>query len=250
MNEVIHSTALDNLAYVEALYGRYLRDRQSVPEAWRAFFAGWHNGADGGGRTGPSFRARSVFNPGPIPAVSRRGPSMDPLQASVRDRLNQLIRNYRVRGHMLAQLDPLGAPRPRPPELELGYYGFRDSELDLLTNCSTLPYDEPLTIREILQRLRNTYCRSIGIQFMHLDDPAVREWLQRRMESTQNRLALSREEQLRILVRLTDAVIFEEFLRKKFLGAKHHYRHGPPRPPQCASQCHRQSPPRNLSGVC
>ena len=71
-----------------------------------------------------------------------------------------------------------------------------------------------------MQRLRNTYCRSIGVQFMHIDDPAARQWLQHRMESTQNRLALSREEQLRILMRLTDAVIFEEFLRKKFLGAK------------------------------
>jgi 2-oxoglutarate dehydrogenase E1 component len=220
MNEAIHSTAFDNLAYVEALYGHYLRDQQSVPETWRTFFAGWHDGADGRAQPGPSFRARSVFNPGPTAAISRRAPPLDPLQASVRDRLNQLIRNYRVRGHMLAKLDPLGVPCPCPPELELDYYGFRDSDLDLLTGCSALPYDEPLTIREILQRLRNTYCRSIGVQFMHLDDPAARRWLQRRMESTQNRLSLSREDQLRILVRLTDAVIFEEFLRKKFLGAK------------------------------
>ena len=220
MKEAINSTGVNNLAYVDALYARYLRDRQSVPEAWRDYFAGLRNGSDERGQLGPSFRARSLFNPGPIQAASRPAPEADQLQASVRDRLNQLIRNYRVRGHMLAELDPLGAPRPHPPELEPGYYGFRDSELDLLTNCSTLPYDEPLTIREILQRLRNTYCRSIGVQFMHLDDQAARNWLQRRMESSQNRLALSREEQLRILVRLTDAFIFEEFLRKKFIGAK------------------------------
>jgi len=260
MNGPSQSTAVDNLVYVEALYRRYLRDQQSVPEAWRLFFAGWHNGANGGtaaasnampsspsplgeeragegrpstpalpnstavtdngGPPGPSFRPRSVFNPGPLAPARHRATPMDPLQAGVRDRLNQLIRNYRVRGHMLAGLDPLGAPRPCPPELELDYYGFRESDLDLLTGCSALPYDEPLTIREILLRLRNTYCRSIGVQFMHLDDPAARQWLQRRMESSQNRLALSRDEQLRILARLTDAVIFEEFLRKKFIGAK------------------------------
>jgi 2-oxoglutarate dehydrogenase E1 component len=220
MNEAISRAAVHNLEYLEALYAGYLRDHQSVPEPWRARFAGLHNGRDGQAHPGPSFRARSLFNPAPVPSPSRPPPDLDPLQASVRDRLNQLIRNYRVRGHMLAELDPLGTPRPTPPELELGYYGFRDSDLDLLTGCSTLPYDEPLTIREILQRLRNTYCRSIGVQFMHLDDPAARKWLQRRMESTQNHLTLSREEQLRILVRLTDAVIFEEFLRKKFLGAK------------------------------
>ena len=220
MKEAIDSTGASNLAYVDALYARYRRDQQSVPEAWRDYFARLHNGANGGAKSGPSFRARSLFNPGPVQAAHRPAPESDQLQASIRDRLNQLIRNYRVRGHMLAELDPLGAPRPHPPELEPGYYGFRDSELDLLTSCSALPYDEPLTIREILQRLRNTYCRSIGVQFMHLDDQAERNWLQRRMESSQNRLALSREEQLRILVRLTDAVIFEEFLRKKFIGAK------------------------------
>jgi 2-oxoglutarate dehydrogenase E1 component len=220
MSEAISSAAVYNLPYLEELYAGYVRDHQSVPEAWRTLFSGLHNGGNGQAHPGPSFRARSLFNPPPMAAPRRLLPELDPLHASVRDRLNQLIRNYRVRGHMLAHLDPLGAVRPTPPELELDYYGFRESDLDLLTGCSTLRYDEPLTIREIVHRLRNTYCRSIGVQFMHLDDPAARDWLQRRMESTQNRLTLSRDEQLRILVRLTDAVIFEEFLRKKFLGAK------------------------------
>ena len=75
-------------------------------------------------------------------------------------------------------------------------------------------------MREILFLLRNTYCRSIGVQFMHIDDSVVRHWLQERMESTGNRISLTHEEQVRILTRLTDAVIFEEFIRKKFIGAK------------------------------
>ncbi len=220
MNDALNSAAVNNLGYLEQMYVSYVRDPRSVPEAWRVYFAGLCDGGDGELRSGPSFRARSLFNPAPLTATGRKTSELDPLRAGVRDRLNQLIRNYRVRGHMLAELDPLGSRRPCPPELEPGYYGFRDNELDLVTGCSALPYDEPLTIREIVQRLRNTYCRSIGVQFMHLDDPAARQWLQRRMESTQNRLALSREEQLRVLVRLTDAVIFEEFMRKKFIGAK------------------------------
>ena len=80
--------------------------------------------------------------------------------------------------------------------------------------------DRLLPLREIIERLRNTYCRSIGVQFMHIDDYAIRYWLQERMERSQNRLALSRAKQLRILTRLTDAVVFEEFIRKKFIGAK------------------------------
>jgi 2-oxoglutarate dehydrogenase E1 component len=77
-----------------------------------------------------------------------------------------------------------------------------------------------LPLREILDRLRNTYCRSIGVQFMHIDDLTVRHWLQERMEGSLNRISLNRAEQVRILTRLTDAVIFEEFIRKKFIGAK------------------------------
>ena len=78
---------------------------------------------------------------------------------------------------------------------------------------------DPLTLRKIIERMRNTYCRSIGVEYMHIDD-RVRRWLPERMERTENRLTLTREEQIRILTRLTDAVIFEEFIRKKFLGAK------------------------------
>ncbi len=106
------------------------------------------------------------------------------------------------------------------PELELDYYGFSESELDLLTTAITRPYNTPLTIREIFERLRNTYCRSIGVQFMHLEDASVRRWLQRRMEDSQNRPGLSHEEQLRLLRLLADATLFDEFLRKMFPGAK------------------------------
>jgi len=161
MKKAVNSTGVNNLAYMDALYAGYLRDRNSVPEAWRDFFAGLRNGSVAGGQLGPSFRARSLFNPGPVSVANRPAPEADRLQASVRDRLNQVIRNYRVRGHMLAELDPLGAPRPHPPELEPGYYGFRDSELDLLTNCSALPYDEPLTLSLIHIWILATGSRSL-----------------------------------------------------------------------------------------
>jgi 2-oxoglutarate dehydrogenase E1 component len=111
-------------------------------------------------------------------------------------------------------------PRPIPPELEASFYGFTDADMYRLFSCETMADGQQLTLKEIIERLRNTYCRSIGVQFMHIDDLDVRTWLQDRMESTQNRLQLSREEQIRILTRLTDAVAFEEFIRRKFIGAK------------------------------
>ena len=79
-----------------------------------------------------------------------------------------------------------------------------------------------LTVDEakMLQKLRNTYCRSIGVEYMHINERPIRKWMQERMEGCENHLNLSRKEQLRILTRLTDAVVFEEFIRKKFIGAK------------------------------
>jgi 2-oxoglutarate dehydrogenase E1 component len=77
-----------------------------------------------------------------------------------------------------------------------------------------------LTLRQVLERLRNTYCRSIGVEYMHIADREIRDWLQERLESTENRIRLSREGQIRILSKLTDAVMFEEFLQTKYLGAK------------------------------
>src|SRR6185437_9671080 len=175
-------------------------------------------------RFGPSFKPASVFNPTERRAPTRREPDRSQLSqaamSGIQDRIYMLIRLYRVRGHRIARIDPLGRIPPTPKELEPEFFGFTVADMDLPVHSETFQYDGPLTLAQLLQRLRNTYCRSIGVQYMHIDDLSVRRWLQRRMEQTENRLQLTREEQLRILTRLTDAVTFEEFIRKKFVGAK------------------------------
>ncbi|HZZ71070.1 MAG TPA: 2-oxoglutarate dehydrogenase E1 component [Pirellulales bacterium] len=191
--------------------------------------AGHHPGnGHAASRLGPSFATWSIFNPptpiavSPAPRVAHleqtASPSMS--MAMLQDRVDQIVRAFRVRGHMMAQLDPLGTPRPPIAELDPSRYGFSEADLDRTFSTDTIEGAETLTLRAIIERMRNTYCREIGVQFMHMDDLAVRQWLQDRMERTENRLQLKRQEQLRILVRLTDAVIFEEFLQKKFLGSK------------------------------
>src|SRR5262252_4273391 len=121
---------------------------------------------------------------------------------------------------MVAQIDLLGIPRATPPELDPEFYGLTEADMDRSFACEAMCGGKTLRLREILDRLRSTYCRSIGVQYMHIDDSFVRHWLQERMEGSSNRINLDREQQLRILTRLTDAVIFEEFIRKKFIGAK------------------------------
>jgi 2-oxoglutarate dehydrogenase E1 component len=187
-----------NLAFTEALYLDYLKDPLSVPAEWRAYFDQLSNSerVSARARVGPSFRPAGIFNPS---TVSGNG-GFDAREAEVaamQNRVDELIRNYRVRGHMIAAIDPLKIPRPRIPELEPEFYAFGEAEMARKFSCDTL-CDGAIPLREIFERLRNTYCRSIGVQFMHIDELAVRHWLQERMERTQNRLALSREEKVRI----------------------------------------------------
>ncbi len=212
----------NNLAFVEALYEDFTRNPASVPSDWQQYFSQVANGElrFPKPRFGPSFKPYSIFNP-------PDGTDSEPLSrfgsreiAAIQDRVYLLIRLYRVRGHRIARVDPLGMQQEVPPELKPEFFGFTEADMDLPVYSETFQYDRPLTLGSLLERLRNTYCRSIGVQYMHIDDLSVRRWLQRRMEMTENRTELTREEQLRILTRLTDAVTFEEFIRKKFVGAK------------------------------
>jgi len=216
-----------NLAYVEALYEQYLDDPDSLGPQWRRTFDDWR--PDAPLHVGPTFRARSLFNPQPSGNGDGHAPATgfklapvaaDESQTALQHRVDQLIRNYRVRGHIIARLDPLGRHEDRPSELNLSYYGFTERDMDSAFYASTMDPKNKLTLREIIRRLEATYCNAIGVQFMHIDELDVRDWLQHRMESSENQITLSRKEQIRILTRLTDAVIFEQFIQKKFVGAK------------------------------
>jgi len=238
-----------SLEFVEGLLADYLRDRNSVSPDWRRYFdeingasaaapdSSARNGGNGRGdasvkenprvtQIGPSFRPASLFAPPRFAVRTREIPTAQPPSsrelaiAASQDRVDQLIRAYRVRGHLVAQVDPLGRARPQLPELELGFYGLTEADLDREFSTVTIEGPQSMTLRRIIERLRNTYCRSIGVQFYHMDDIKVRQWLQERMEGTENRCTLSHTEQLRILDGLTRAVVFEEFIQRRFLGAK------------------------------
>jgi 2-oxoglutarate dehydrogenase E1 component len=223
-----------SLPFVEELYADFLRDAASVPPTWRDYFVGLGSDSDFSHhpRLGPSFQPSGVFGGranghakangrangnGTAAALATNGV---PDVAVRQDAVDALVRAYRVRGHMIARIDPLGLPRPSWPELDPAFYGLGTADLDRKFSSRTIFGAQTLTLREMLARLRNTYCRSIGVQFMHIDDLTVKNWLQDRMEGSENRIELSREEQLRIFTKLTDATIFEEFIQKKFVGAK------------------------------
>jgi 2-oxoglutarate dehydrogenase E1 component len=205
----------DNLLFVEEVYQKWSEDPNSVSQEWKDYFSAQEMANNGVYRNAPSFRPSSLFAAG-----RRDGDSSGP-EADIykQERVDQLIRAYRVRGHRIAKLDPLGQRTDTFSELELSHYGLRESDRDLVFAAASLGYQK-LTLREIESLLRTTYCSSIGVQYMHIDDPEPKHWLQEKMEKSRNRIDLPRETQLRILTRLTDAEIFEEFLAKKFVGAK------------------------------
>ena len=220
MHEVDPSLNSSNLAFVEDMYAAYLRDPDAVPEAWQRYFAGLGNGAASHARDGfgPSFRPTSLFNPPRPGGGGGPGLAVETADAELTQRLDRLVRNYRVRGHRVADLNPLGS-RPREvPELDPGYYGFTDADMDRPVLETT--FANARTVGDVIEALKETYTRSIGAQFMHIDDLEVRIWLQARMERSRNHLDIPRDTQLRILTRLTDAVMFEEFIQKKYVGAK------------------------------
>jgi 2-oxoglutarate dehydrogenase E1 component len=209
-----------NLAFSEEMLETYARDPAAVPPGWRAYLGNVsEEGAQAAVRRQPSFRPASIFHDHGLRRSNITAAEQIRIGAR-QDRVDQLIRAYRVRGHMLADLDPIGRPQREYPELDPEHYGFSEADMDQPFSSRTMGGPAVRTLRQILQTLRDTYCRHIGVQFMHIDDLDVRHWLQESMEGTENRITLTHREQHRILRRLTEAVLFEEFIHKRFPGAK------------------------------
>lgn len=210
----LENVASSSPSYVESLYQEYVKSPENVDVAWREYFRQIAEVA----RQAPHQEAQ-FFRP-PTMGDSNVVSPVELEAAILQERVDRLIRNYRAMGHYAAIIDPLGQPREPVPELDPASCDFSPSDLDRQFSTVSSSGPNVRTLREILQWLRNTYCRSIGAQFMHIDNVKVREWLQDRMESSENRISLTADQQKRILKRLSDAVVFEDFILRKFQGAK------------------------------
>jgi 2-oxoglutarate dehydrogenase E1 component len=182
----------DNLEALEAAYQRWRQDPDSVDPSWRNFFAGFELGL--------SQPAGALDSRAQIGVV-------------------RLVHRYRDLGHFLAHLDPLSDRRTGHPQLEPADVGLTDADLDRTfeTNFLGLPR---CTLRELLDALRETYCRTIGVEYLHIQDPSIREWLQQRMEPRRNQPNFDRATKLRILKSLHYAELFERFLHTRYSGQK------------------------------
>jgi 2-oxoglutarate dehydrogenase E1 component len=183
-----------NLSYLESQYAQYKADPQSVSHEWRVFFQGFDIGLQ------------------QMPAVTHK-PSA-PADAKVAE----LIHRYRDVGHLLACMDPLSACPTSHPLLEPAEFGLGEQDLDRTFATPQFPFTPQTTLREILAILKETYCRSVGVEYMHMQDPDERRWLQARMEPVRNRPPLQKAEQRRILLKLTQTAMFEQFFNRRYLA--------------------------------
>ena len=215
-----------NLAYVEALFASYLRDPSSVSPEWRSWFDSFPSEPDAGLDALRDAAVSSHHSSQASPQESSATPTNDrgkdgsKSTGSLQHSVDQLVRAFRVRGHVVARVDPLDLAHEKCPELDPAFHGIGPADMDKQISPETLSGCALDTPRKVIERLGETYTRSVGVQFMHIDDLAVRDWLQERMESAGNHVRLSPARQIRILTKLTDATIFEDFVQKKFIGAK------------------------------
>jgi 2-oxoglutarate dehydrogenase E1 component len=230
-----------NAPFIEELYAKYLTDPNSVDDSWQAFFAdlkeeaaaalkdlhgaSWAprerdveigNGlAPGAIDLTHSDAGRRAFAGGHVSAAEQRAAARDSLRAIM------LVRVYRVRGHLEANLDPLDLkPRAKHPELDYRTHGFTEADLDREIFLDGAMGFETATLRQLIHALRQTYSGSIGVEYMHIQDSDQRKWLQQRMEGSRNQRDFTDRGKRAILERLTEAQMFENFLDKKYTGTK------------------------------
>jgi 2-oxoglutarate dehydrogenase E1 component len=254
-NDLFHASSFmqgHNAAYLEQMYARYANDPNAVDEAWQAFFRqlGDDEVSVKKEASGPSW-ARPDWPPMPnddltaaldgqwpvAPAeikgagekikakAQEKGVQVtdDAIQRAVLDSIRALmiIRAYRIRGHLAADLDPLGMrEQTAHPELDPKSYGFTEADMDRPIFIDNVLGLQIASMREILDIVRRTYCGTFALQYMHISDPEQSAWLKERIEGYGKEVAFTREGRKAILNKMVEAEGFEKFLHVKYMGTK------------------------------
>jgi len=229
MQELWNSSQLNgaSAAWLESLYEAYLSNPETVDHEWRKFFDGLPkvksgNGSNGGREVSHAevrdfFRAIAKEHH----AVPTATPSHDIELERKQVHVLQLINAYRFRGHQHAKTNPLrNSHQAEVPELDLSYHQLGPADLNTVFETGSLAGPELLTLGEIYGKIRETYCGSIGAEYMHIMETAEKRWLQQRLELTRGKINLSFEEKINVLQQLTNAEGLEQYLHTKYVGQK------------------------------
>ena len=196
-----------NAALLDANYERWQRDPASVDSSWSAFFEGFELGTLELKKNG-------------VAAKAELGAPGAPTELPLQTRVEGLVYAYRTLGHTVAKLDPLNSERPEQPLLSLRELGFSEKDLDLVVSSKFFRGGEPMRLRDMIAALRAIYADTIGSEFMHIQNPRVRNWIRDRLEARPPAASVPVEEQKAILRELLEAESFEHFLHTRYVGQK------------------------------
>ncbi len=213
-----------NAPFIEALYERYLEDPEAVPGEWRAYFDSLSRLPGPAQRDVPhrpvieSFIELGKRRPmAPVQAIQLRLAELERKQAKVL----QLINAHRFLGLRHADIDPLKRQeKPYIPELDPAHYGFTEADMETVFDTGSLMGLDQAPLREILQAVRETYCRTIGFEYMYINDTSQKRWIQARVEPVRARPSFGPELKRHILERLTAAEGLEKYLHTRYVGQK------------------------------
>ena len=192
-------------AYFADLYDQYLQNPDSVEPSWRAFFQGYDFGSE---------------NSGLDQETTDNVSAQIPEQVQKEFQVVRLIDGYRMRGHLFTKTNPVRGRRTYSPTLEIENFGLSENDLDTVFNAGEILGIGTKTLREIIVHLNNTYCSSIGVEYMYLRNPEVIAWWQGQLNANDNQPNFSVETKKYILSKLNQAVTFENFLQTKYVGQK------------------------------
>src|ERR1044071_1366941 len=190
-----------NLHLIEEKYRLWQEHPDSVDSGWSAFFEGFELG-NLPGRDGAAEAA------------------VEAREAALQTRVDGLVYAYCSLGHTIARVDPLAEKRTQNPLLSLREFGFSESDLDLRVSSKFFLHNQPMTLREMIAGLERIYADSIGSEFMHIQDPRIREWIRKRLETRPHKHSTPRAVQVAILRTLLEAESFEIFLHTRYVGQK------------------------------
>jgi 2-oxoglutarate dehydrogenase E1 component len=214
----IEGLALANKDYVAEQYQRWKDDPGSVDESWALFFAGFELGGASGNGLGVAKAPASEA----VEAAGEALPPAEDLVQAVAPVLGvfDLVHSYRELGHLVAHLNPL-APKPAGhPLLEPSEFGFGEDDLDLTVDSGSFRGVGAVPLRDLIARLEATYCRTLGVEYLHIPDREQRQWFQERMEPSLNTPELTDDDRRRIYDQLVQAEGFEQFLQARYPTAK------------------------------
>ena len=220
--------------FVETLYAEYLNNPDKIPEQWKFFFEGLNDKREkilknvNGPSWSPKKKVKKTTKDNYKDSTKTNGDLQDqPITGNILEsakdsvRANMLIRAYRIRGHLISNLDPLGLQeRERHPELKLETYGFTNKDLNKKIFLDGVLGIQSASLKEILSIAKKTYCQNIGFEFMHMSDPKERQWIRDRIEGKEKGIKFTENGKKAILNKLIEAEGFEKFLHVKFVGTK------------------------------